>query len=181
MSSVKSYIDSEVLASESYYVIYIIVITIRCALAIEKLEIDELQVWWSPAAGYTVQKIQILGILPNLKRLHFRGGVLSVDILHMLYTQGNGGVGGTCACPHIVKLDLSGVADLPPNVLVGMVASRANGSGLGVDTLSSLYIQGCAPSHTLERPKTHIDNAANTVCSFVKNLVWEWDFSYLLG
>jgi hypothetical protein len=30
MSSVKSYIDSEVLASESYYVIYIIVIVIRC-------------------------------------------------------------------------------------------------------------------------------------------------------
>jgi hypothetical protein len=30
MSSVKSYIDSEVLASESYYVIYIIVIAIRC-------------------------------------------------------------------------------------------------------------------------------------------------------
>jgi hypothetical protein len=29
MSSVKSYIDSEVLASESYYVIYIIVIAIR--------------------------------------------------------------------------------------------------------------------------------------------------------
>jgi uncharacterized RmlC-like cupin family protein len=27
---VKSYIDSEVLASESYYVIYIIVIAIRC-------------------------------------------------------------------------------------------------------------------------------------------------------
>jgi DNA-dependent RNA polymerase auxiliary subunit epsilon len=30
MSSVKSYIDSEVLASESYYIIYIIVIKIRC-------------------------------------------------------------------------------------------------------------------------------------------------------
>jgi hypothetical protein len=30
MSRVKSYIDSEVLASESYYVIYIIVIAIRC-------------------------------------------------------------------------------------------------------------------------------------------------------
>jgi hypothetical protein len=30
MSSVKSYIDSEVLASESYYIIYIIVIAIRC-------------------------------------------------------------------------------------------------------------------------------------------------------
>jgi hypothetical protein len=29
MSSVKSYIDSEVLASESYYVMYIIVIAIR--------------------------------------------------------------------------------------------------------------------------------------------------------
>jgi hypothetical protein len=29
MSSVKSYMDSEVLASESYYVIYIIVIAIR--------------------------------------------------------------------------------------------------------------------------------------------------------
>jgi hypothetical protein len=30
MSSVKSYIDSEILASESCYVIYIIVIAIRC-------------------------------------------------------------------------------------------------------------------------------------------------------
>jgi hypothetical protein len=32
MSSVKSYIDSEVLASESYCVIYIIVIAIRCEM-----------------------------------------------------------------------------------------------------------------------------------------------------